>query len=330
MKTAKSRLGCGACRAESRQKRPTPSEGKAGSEVNLGSAAGRTYCLAAGLMLLAPAASAQLVYAMEFNQSDNIFGTMNLLDGTFTTLGDEGSTLFNDIAAEPDGTLYGVVNGTSLVTLDETDGAISSSVSFSVGGIESLAVAPDGTLYGASQNALYTISTQTGAATLVGDFNNSLLNNNGQNIRFAPNGNLYDTDGGVNALNTDLFQISLANGQASLAGVINGFPGLCLENSGQVMYGVGIQIGAASTVVQDLVGIDLASVQPGGLNPDGSIAALSYVELTGNFPDNYNFTAPDNYTVPGMPVTPAPEPGALSSFLAGAALLLVLNRRPRR
>ena len=95
----------------------------------------------------------------------------------------------------------------------------------------------------------------------MGSFNNSAIGNSGQNIRFGSDGNLYDTDGGVSATNTDLFQISTVNGQATLMGVVTNFPGLCLENSGSQMYGVGIQLGSASSLFQDLVGIDLSSLK---------------------------------------------------------------------
>jgi hypothetical protein len=67
-------------------------------------------CILAGWMLSTPTASAQQAFAMEFNQANNLFGTVNLLNGSFTQLGSEGGTLFNDIAAAPDGTLYGIVN----------------------------------------------------------------------------------------------------------------------------------------------------------------------------------------------------------------------------
>jgi hypothetical protein len=276
----------------------------------------------AGWMLFPSVVAAQQAYAMEFNQGNNLFGRVNLMNGSFTQLGSEGGTLFNDIAAAPDGTLYGIVNSSSLVTLNRLNGATLSSVSFSVDGIESLAISPGGTLYAATQGSLYTVNSANGQASLVGNFNNSLLGNSGQNIRFAADGNLYDTDGGVNALNTDLFQISVANGAATTVGVINNLPGLCLENSGQMMYGVGIQLNAASTLVQDLVGIDLGSIQPGGTAPDGSVASINYVLVTGNFPNNYNFSASDDFTVPGTPITPAPEPGVMCfSFAGGIALL---------
>ena len=287
----------------------------------------KAFCLLAGLMLSASAASAQQAYAMEFNQGNNLFGTVNLLDGSFTQLGSEGGTLYNDIAAGTDGTLYGIINSSSLVTINTNNGTTLSSISFSVGGIESLAISPGGTLYGATQGSLYTINTANGQASLVGNFNNGLIGNSGQNIRFAADGNLYDTDGGVSANNTDLFQISLLNGTATTLGVITNIPGLCLENSGQVMYGVGIQLGAASTLVQDLIGIDLGSVLPVGTNLDGSIADLNYTLVTGNFPNNYNFSASDTFTVPGTPVTPVPEPGTIwLSLISGLFLLGRMHR----
>jgi hypothetical protein len=285
-------------------------------------------CILAGLMLFTSAASAQQAYAMEFNQGNNLFGTVNLLNGSFTQLGTEGGTLFNDVAAAPDGTLYGIVNSASLVTINTNNGATLSTISFSVGGIESLAISADGTLYGASQGSLYTINAANGQATLIGNFNNSLIGNSGQNIRFAADGSLYDTDGGVSASDTDLFRISTNTGAASTMGVITNIPGLCLENSGDVMYGTGIQLGSANTLVQDLIGIDLASVQPGGTNLDGSIADLNYVLVTGNFPNNFNFSASDTFTVPGTPVTPVPEPGVLGlSLLSGMFILLRMRIR---
>ena len=203
------------------------------------------------------------------------------------------------------------------------------SVAFNVSGIESLAIAPDGTLYGATQGALYNINPITGAATLVGSFNNSVIGNSGQNIRFGYDGMLYDTDGGVNATSTHLFQISLTTGAATLVGTITDFPGLCLENAGSQMYGVGIQLGAASTLRQDLLGIDLNTIQAGGTNPDGSAVDIGYQLLTGNFPNNYNFSSADLFVVPGS-ILPVPEPSViLLSVVGGMTLLVVSNKRLR-
>jgi len=281
----------------------------------------------AGLMFFtSTSAFGQQVYALEFNQANNLFGTINLLTGSFTQLGSEGGTLFNDIAASPNGELYGIVNTTSFVTLNTNNGAVMSSVNFNVGGIESLAIAPDGTLYGATQDALYNINPVTGVATLVGTFNNSIIGNSGQNIRFGYDGNLYDTDGGVNATSTHLFQISTVTGAATLMGTVTNFPGLCLENAGSQMYGVGIQLGAASTLMQNLLGIDLNTVVPGGTNSDGSTVNISYQLLTSNFPNNFNFSSADLFVVPGS-ILPVPEPGAFSLSIAGGVILLLISRK---
>ena len=282
-------------------------------------------CLLTALTLSASIpVSGQTAYAMQFNQANNRFGTINLLTGNFTQLGTEGSTLFNDIAASPNGNLYGIINSASLVTLNTNNGAVLTSVSFSAGGIESLAIASNGTLYGATQGALYTINPLTGLASLVGNFNNGAIGNSGQNIRFGSDGNLYDTDGGVSANDTDLFQISTVNGQATLMGVVTNFPGLCLENAGSQMYGVGIQLGSASSLFQDLVGIDLSNLKPGGTNSDGSPFDITYNLLTANFPNNYNISSADLFIVP------APEPSTVSlSILGGMLFLMISNKRIR-
>jgi len=283
-----------------------------------------------GLVLFASIpVSGQQAFAMQFNQGNNSFGTINLLTGSFTQLGSAGSTLFNDIAAAPNGSLYGIVNSTSLVTLNTNNGAVQSSVNFNVAGIESLAIAPNGMLYGATQGALYTINPVSGIATLVGTFNNSIIGNSGQNIRFGYDGMLYDTDGGVNATSTHLFQISTLNGSATLMGTVANFPGLCLENAGSQMYGVGIQLGAASSLLQNLVGIDLNTLQPGGTNLDGSTVNIGYQLLTDNFPNNYNFSSADLFVVPGS-ILPVPEPSVtLLSITGGLLLLAVSNKRLR-
>ena len=262
---------------------------------------------------------------MQFNQGNNQFGLDNLLTGSFTRLGGEGGTLFNDIAAAPDDLLYGIVNATSLVTLNVNNGVVTSSVNFNVGGIESLAIAPDGTLYGATQGALYTINPLTGVASLVGNFNNSIIGNSGQNIRFGYDGMLYDTDGGVDATSTHLFQINLATGAATLMGTVTNFPGLCLENAGSQMYGVGIQLGAASAVVQSLVGMDLSTIVPGGTNADGSPVNIAYQLVTPDFPNNYNFSSADRFVVPGSEFY-VPEPGVMVLSITGGMLLLLVSR----
>jgi len=99
---------------------------------------------------------------------------------------------------------------------------------------------------------------------------------------------------------------------------------LCLENSGQQMYGVGIQINSASSLVQDLVGIDLSSLRSGGTNADGSTANITYNLLTSNFPNNYNFSASDSFIVP------APEPGVIALSIMSGMIFLGMSRSRTR
>jgi hypothetical protein len=265
---------------------------------------------------------------MQFNQANNSFGTFDLSSGVFTQRGTVGNTLFNDIAGATDGSVWGIVNLNSLVNINTANGSILSSVNFNVSGIESLAFAADGTLYGATQSALYTLNRANGQATLVGNFNNSLLAGAGQNIRFGMDGFLYNTDGGVNPTDTHLFRLSLTTGAASTMGVITNFPGLCLENAGGMMYGVGIQLGSASSLQQNLLAIDYSSLMPGGTNSDGSIANVGYYLVSPNFPNNYNFTSSNTFVVPGSPI---PEPTTAAIVLAGFAWMLLLRRsRARR
>src|SRR5579862_2129259 len=111
---------------------------------------------------LAPSARAQsnVVYAAEYNQSTNHFGTINLLNGNFTRIASIGSVKINDIAYCPtNGVLYGISNSTALVTFNKTNGAITKVANLSVNSIESLAFRPsDGKLFGATQSKLYTIN----------------------------------------------------------------------------------------------------------------------------------------------------------------------------
>ena len=253
------------------------------------------------------AARAQYAFALEFNQGNNRFGSVNLVNGSFTQLGNEGSVLFNDIAVSPAGTIYAIENTSSLVTLDPANGNILTSLNFNVGGIESLAFNSQGNLYGATQGALYTIDPSTANATFIGNFNNSLLGNSGQNIRFAANGCLYDTDGGVYSDKSCLYQLDLVSGAATCVGVVNSLGGLMLENSGSMMYGAGVQIGSASLVAQALIGIQLDTLVPN--SPDNPVG---FSLLTTDFPINFNFSSESTFDVP--------EPRTTGILAVGATL----------
>ena len=252
--------------------------------------------VAANLVLSARAQND--VYAVEF-LGNNRFGTINLMNGSFTEIASLSGT-YNDIAYAPDGSLFGLYNnGASLVTFNNTNGAVTQVAPLSVAGIESIAFRPsDGVLFGvglsvigAPQDGLYTINPTTGTATFVGGFGNAynLFNPFPQNIRFDSDGNLYlsNTSG-----NTDIYRVNTSNGSATFVGEVTGYANLILENGSQYMYGVSMPSinGAAAAPV--LVSFDLSSFVDGGTNADGSIHQISVtmVGAGGEFPVNFNFS----------------------------------------
>jgi len=231
------------------------------------------------------------VYAVQFNTGDNGFGIINLMNGDFTKIADLGSTLYNDIAYAPDGTLYGLANnGASLVTFDSTNGAVTPVASMNVPGLESIAFNPnDGTLFGAAQNGLYTIDPTTGASIFIGSFGSPYNLNLAQNIRFDSDGNLYLSNTGDN---TDIYQVNTGTGNATFEGEVEGYSDLVLENGSQYMYGVSIPSINGTAAAPVLVAFDLGSFVAGGTNTDGSIHKISVtmVGSGGDFPVNFNFS----------------------------------------
>jgi hypothetical protein len=237
-------------------------------------------------------AQSNVVYAVEFNQSNNRFGTIDLWNGNFNLITNIGGTLINDLAYCPtNGMLYGIVNSTTLVTFNEINGTMTSIGNFNAG-IESLAFRPsDGVLFGATQTALYIIDPVTGNATFVGNFGTPTnLGSTGQNIRFAQDGNLYDSN---TSANTDIYRINTANGVATWMGEASGIPDLMLMNEGNSMYGVYISLGSSSGPENILAAFDLTSFVEGGTNADGSTHQIS-IAMVGagtNFPINFIFSS---------------------------------------
>ena len=250
-------------------------------------------------------AQSTVVYAAEYNQSTNLFGTINLLNGNFVQISSFGKVLINDIAYCPtNGMVYGVSNSTGLVTFNQTNGAITKIANLSTNTIESLAFRPkDGALFGASQSALYSVNPTTGKATLVGNYGSaSNLNGKGQNIRFAQDGNLYLSN---TSTNTDIYRVNTTNGAATWMGEAVGYPYLMLENASSNMYSVFINLGSTTNQTPKLVYFDLTSFVVGGTNANGSTHQIT-INLVGagtNFPGNFNFSgnvaqAITNLTVP--------------------------------
>ena len=246
-----------------------------------------------------------VVYAAEYKQSTNRFGTINLLNGTFTKISSYGNAIMNDIAYCPtNGTLYGISNTTALLTFNKTNGAITMVANLSVSGIESLAFRPsDGALFGATSSKLYTINPTSGTATLVGSYGTPPnLGSTGQNIRFAQDGNLYVSN---TSTNTDVYRVSTSNGAATWMGEAIGYPYLTLENASSNMYGVFINLGSVTNPIPELATLNLSSFVIGGTNANGSTHQIT-INLVGagtNFPPNFNFSgnvpqAVTNLTVP--------------------------------
>jgi hypothetical protein len=248
--------------------------------------------LAAGNLALSVRAQND-VYAVEFNTGDNGFGIINLMNGDFTQISDLGSTLYNDIAYAPDGTLYGLANnGASLVTFDSTTGDVTPVASLGNSGIESIAFNPNnGVLFGASESGLYTIDPTTGQTSYIGDFGSPYGCNLWQNIRFDSDGNLYLSNTG-DSTGTDIYQVNTDTGSATFVGEVDGYSDLILENGSQYMYGVSIPSINGADAQPVLVSFDLSSFVAGGTNADGSINQIS-VTMVGSgadFPVNFNFS----------------------------------------
>ena len=267
--------------------------------------------MAAGSFATSARAQSNIVYAVEYNQSTNLFGTINLFNGSFTRISSIGGAVVNDIAYCPtNGVLYGISNSTTLVTFDKTNGAMTRVAALSVSGIESLAFRPsDGALFGATRNRLYTINLTNGTATSVGLYGSAHnLGSTGQNIRFAQDGNLYVSN---TSTNTDIYLVSTSNGSATWMGEAIGFPYLILENGAQNMYGVYINLGSSTNPLPVLTAFDLSSFVVGGTNADGSTHRVT-VNLVGagtSFPANFNFSgnnpqAVTNLTIPVGAVGP--------------------------
>ena len=258
-------------------------------------------------MALVPSARAQsnLVYAAEYGQTTNRFGTINLLNGTFTKIASIGSAKINDVAYCPtNGTLYGISNSAALVTFNKTNGAMTRIASLSVSGLQSLAFRPsDGALFGATRNQLYRVNPTNGVATSVGSYGSAHnLGSTGENIRFAQDGNLYVSN---TSTNTDIYRLNTTNGAATWMGEAVGYPYLMLMNGSQNMYGVFVNLGNGTNTYPELASFDLSSFVVGGTNANGSTHQIN-INLVGagtNFPANFVFSgnvpqAITNLTVP--------------------------------
>ena len=262
--------------------------------------------LAAGSLAMSARAQSNVVYAVEYKQSTNRVGTIDLLNGNFTKISSIGTAIINDIAYCPtNGTLYGISNSSALVTFNKTNGAIIKVTNLSASSIESLAFRPsDGALFGATSSKLYTINPANGTATSVGSYGSPQNLGTGENIRFARDGNLYVSN---KSTNTDIYRINTTNGAATWMGEAVGYPYLMLQNASSNMYGVFINLGSATNATPELATFNLSSFVNGGTNANGSTHQITII-LVGagtNFPANFNFSGnvPQSITNLTVPVS---------------------------
>lgn len=117
---------------------------------------------ATGLLLLSGVASAGPI--LWVGDGDGTLGTVDVATGSATVIGEMGLTM-TDIAFDPFGNLWGITFG-QLYQIDHSNAAITLVGNLGTS-LNSLVFGADGTLY-AANNGLYTIDTNTGAATLVG------------------------------------------------------------------------------------------------------------------------------------------------------------------
>jgi len=137
---------------------------------------------------------------------------------------------------------------------------------------------------------LYTINPVTGTATSVGSYGSpNNLNDAGQNIRFAQDGNLYVSN---TSTNTDIYRLNTTNGSATWVGEAVGYPYLMLMNASSNMYGVFVNLGNGSNSYPELASFNLSSFVTGGTNANGSThqITLNLVGAGTNFPANIVFS----------------------------------------
>lgn len=161
---------------------------------------GRFGLLFAGLSSLAGLAPAQTLFGVTGRAGvESLLYTINTTTGATTLVGDTGFTGVGAMAFGTNGTtLYGVAgnaNGSSpghfLITINTITGAGTkvSNNQTGAGNIADIAVRSDGVLFATGgQGNLYTISTTTGVATLVGNLPDA---SEGNALAFNAIGTLY-------------------------------------------------------------------------------------------------------------------------------------------
>jgi uncharacterized delta-60 repeat protein len=177
-----------------------------------------------------PTVTGAVIYVSD--STDNLF-TANTATGQVTDIGNMGVQMF-DIAENAQGQLYGVDSSSDLDSINPTTAAVTPVGPLGTT-VNSLAFSPQGTLYGAN-DSLFTISTSTGAATLVGSLGGPSSDGD---LAFDNEGNLF-----LSTTANDLANVNTTTGEATDIGPIgaSGIYGLAFGSDG-VMYGVSTTTG---------------------------------------------------------------------------------------
>ena len=237
--------------------------------------------------------------------SSGAFGTMDLNNGAFTSLGNSGQTLAGLAVANgsifassyhaSNGSLFQVNPATgTLTTIGTAAGVTYDDFGSTTTGLYAVS-------YGSTQD-LYSINPTTGAATLIGPTGLGYgawrgLSDNGTGLYFS--------DG------ADLYTLSTTTGAATLVGAFGGSSqmGALLFEDGTLWGGDDVN----GTIDAINLGTGAATVGP---HPSGT------------FQGSFYGLAPS--PIPGtIPVSTTPEPATLSLFSLGTGALVLLRRRTR-
>ncbi len=278
--------------------------------------------LAAGLSC-SVFASAQTIYVaggpISAAATPGVLGTINPITGVFSLIGTT-STELTGIAFSPiTGVLYGVsADATTLYTVNAATGALTTVGATGLGTgtfdiADGLAFRSDGTLFladatgaGGSASNLYTVSTTTGAASVVG----AIGNQSSATIGFDGSGNLFEINNQVTP-NT-LVSLNQSTGAGTTVGSVpfRDISGLAFSN--------GILFGFTDT-------------NQSGANTTNSVVAVNTTTAGATFISSYNL-GNGNVITAATPFQGAavPEPSTLALLMGmGVTGTGVFLRRKR-
>lgn len=171
---------------------------------------------------------------------NGLFGTMDLQNGSFTTIGSPSTTYddIDDMTRFPGGVLYAVNDSSDLLTINQATGGTNSIVGNMGNSITNVKLSGNGTLFGFSDTDLFTVNTSNGNSTHVGSFG---IASSYYGATF--NGNIMYYADGYQPPNYDsnLYTVNTSTGLATLVGKVTGglygYVVYALDYEGSTLYG---------------------------------------------------------------------------------------------